>query len=120
MKNKVIVSFLFFMLLLVSVVFANSYVQVLSKEEKLQAKQEILEQEVKNNSLTKEEANEIYQNKEERIRDCNNNCSLNENCPLYQQNSNCMTRNNLCLQENCNSRRNCDYQQRCTRNMCKR
>ena len=120
MKNKVIVSFLIFMLLLLSVVFASSYVQALSKEEKLQAKQEILEQEVKNNNLTKEEVIEIYQNREERIIDCNNNCDLNENCPLYQQNGNCMTRNNACLQENCNGRRNCGYQQGCTRNMCKR
>lgn len=99
MKNKVIVSFLIFMLLLISVVFANSYVQALSKEEKLQ---------------TKQEANESYQNMEERIINCNNNCDPNENCPLYQQNSNCMTRNNRCLQEHCG------YQRSCTRNMCKR
>ena len=43
MKKKVIISIVIFALLLISVVFTNSYVQALSKEERLQVKKEILD-----------------------------------------------------------------------------
>ena len=51
MKNKLIINFIIFVLLLLSIVFANSYVQALSKQEKLEIKKDLLEQEVKNNNI---------------------------------------------------------------------
>lgn len=99
-----------FMLLLFSVVFANSYVQAISKEERLQTHREILEQKVKNNEMTEEAADAIYKNIEERITNCDNiACEQYENCQNYQQNNNCMIPNNQSSQRNYHHRTDCDY-----------
>lgn len=100
MKKKLIVAFMIFILLSLSVVFANSYMQGLSKEE-------ILEQKVRNNEIIEEEANEIYRNIEERMINCNNNCKQNGNCQIHKQNSTCRRQNNECLQRNCDTQQNC-------------
>ena len=107
MKNKLIINFIIFVLLLLSIVFANSYVQALSKEEKLEIKKDLLEQEVKNNNITEEEANGIYKNIEQRMINCDNYCVYDYKCKIYSQNNNCISHNNQCFQRNCNYRRNC-------------
>lgn len=96
MKNKLILSFIIFIIVLLSIVFANSYVQALANQEKL----EILEQDIKNNK---------YNNIEEKgiNRNCNNYCIQNENCQIYQKDSECTRRNNHCSQENHHYKRNC-------------
>ncbi len=83
MKKKVLFSTIILALLLLSIVFITSYVQAFSKEEKLQIQKEMLEQEV------------------------------NENCPIYQQNTNCIGQNNQCIQRNYHNIRNCGNQQNC-------
>ena len=57
--KKVIIFVGIIALLIISAVFANSYVQALSKEERLQVKKEILEQRVEENKITEEQANKI-------------------------------------------------------------
>ena len=76
MKKKIAISFIIFLLLLISVVFANSCVQALSKQEKLEIKREILEQNVKDNKISQEQANQMYQNMEERITNWGNLCLI--------------------------------------------
>lgn len=112
MKKKVIVSIVIFALLLISLVFANSYVQALSKEERLQVKKEILEQKVEENKITKQQADQIYDNMEERMTNCDNVCVQNENCLVYQQNQ--------CLHQNNNYMRNCGRGQNHHNRMCNR
>lgn len=95
MKMKVILSFMIFIILLLSIVFVNSYVQALSREE-------IIEQKILNNKITEEEYYQIYRNIGETIPNCYNNCQENENCPMYQQHSNCMKKNNQCVPKSYN------------------
>ena len=83
MKKKVLFSTIILALLLLSIVFITSYVQAFSKEEKLQIQKEMFEQEV------------------------------NENCPIYQHNTNCIGQNNQCIQRNYHNIRNCGNQQNC-------
>ena len=113
MKKKVIISIVIFALLLISVVFANSYVQALSKEERLQVKKGILEQKVEENKITKQQADQIYDNMEERMTNCDNVCVQNENCPVYQQNG-------VCVQQDNNYMRNCGRGQNHHNRMCNR
>ena len=113
MKKKVIISIVIFTLLLISVVFANSYVQALSKEERLQVKKGILEQKVEENKITKQQADQIYDNMEERMTNCDNVCVQNEKCPVYQQNG-------ACVQQNNNYMRNCGRGQNHHNRMCNR
>lgn len=121
MKKKIAISFVMFFLLLISVVFANSYVQALSKEEKLEIKKEIIEQDVKDNKISQEQANQIYQNIEQRITNCNYNCESNENCPLYHQNNNCINKNANCInQNNQYSQKNYNCRRNCAKEMCNR
>lgn len=121
MKKKIAISFIIFLLLLISVVFANSCVQALSKQEKLEIKREILEQNVKDNKISQEQANQMYQNMEERITNCNYNCDLNENCPLNHQNSNCINQNSNCInQNNQYSQKNYNCRRNCAKEMCNR
>ncbi|MCI8519430.1 MAG: hypothetical protein HFJ51_05095 [Clostridia bacterium] len=93
MKNKIIISFVIFILLLLSIVFANSYVQALSREERL------IEKQVQNNKAV-EAANYNYSNLEERSINCYNYCEQNEECPIYRDNGHCSRRNNYCSQRN--------------------
>ena len=120
MKKKIVVSIAIFALLLISVVFANSYVQALSKEERLQLNKQILEQKLENNEITEEQANQIYENMQERITYCDNLCQQNENCPIYQQNGDCIQQNNQCIQKNDNYIRNCGRGQNHHNRMCNR
>ena len=113
MKKKVLFSTIIFALILLSIVFITSYVQAFSKEEKLQIKKEMLEQEVKENKITEEEASQIYKNIETRVTNCDNVCGQNENCPIYQHNTNCIGQNNQCIQRNYHNIRNCGNQQNC-------
>lgn len=85
MKNKVIISSVIFILLLLGIVFANSYVQALSREEK------ILDNQAENTTVN-------YSNIREKTVNCYNYCEQNENCPIYQENGYCTTRNNHCQQ----------------------
>lgn len=85
MKNKVIFSFIVFILLLLIIVFANSYVLALSKQEKLGIHKELMEQQIENN---KENFAQIYKNVENKIANCNT-CQQNENCLMYEQNYPC-------------------------------
>ena len=94
--------------------------QALSKEEKLQVKKEILEQKVKDNKITEEQASQTYKDMEERITNCDNICEQNEDCSLYNQNRNCVRQNNQDLQKNCNNVRNCNRQRDCHNRMCNR
>ena len=119
MKKKVIISIVIFALLLISVVFANSYVQALSKEERLQVKKGILEQKVEENKITKQQADQIYDNMEERMTNCDNVCVQNEDCPVYQQNGACVQQNQ-CLQQNNNDMINCGRGQNHHNRMCNR
>lgn len=95
MRKKLIISVIIFAVLLVSIVFANSYVQALSRRQ--------MNKNIQNS--------EICQNMEERMNNCDNICQQNENCPMYQQNDNCMRQNNHDWQRNCNDTRNCGRQQ---------
>lgn len=99
MKKKLIISIIIFAVLLVSIVFANSYVQALSKRQ--------INKKVENS--------QIYQNIKERMNNCDNICEQNEectmyqqneDCPMYQQNENCITPNNHNWQRNCDHKRN--------------
>lgn len=119
MKKKVILYFLIFTILLLSVAFINSYVQALSKEEKVQIENEILEPEIRKNDSV-EEADKVYRNIEERMTNCYDNCKENESCPIYYQHSNCMNENNQCTQKNYNCRRNCNNKQYCIKKSCNR
>lgn len=74
-RNKIIVSFLFCIVLVFGIVYANSYVQAQSKQ---------------GYTMKTEEFDEIYQNKEERMQNSFNNCEQNQNCPIYQQNGQCL------------------------------
>ena len=113
MKNKLIISFAIFALILISIVFANSYVQALSKEEKLQMEKEILEQKIENSKITEKQADQIYKNMEENMANCNNICQQNEICPIYTQTGNCIKQNHHDLQKICNGTRNCGKYQGC-------
>lgn len=73
MKKKIICSVIIFIIILLSIVFVNSYAQALSRGER---------------------ATDCYNN--------NYNCEQNGKCQRYQQNKNCITRNNHCQQRNCN------------------
>ena len=102
MKNKAIFSFIaFVVLLLLGIIFVNSYVQ------------EILNQQMQNDNTTREEADRIYKNTEERMTNYDNNCIQNENCPIYQQNNN-YTRHhhNQCSKNN--------FRKNCLESMCNR
>jgi len=118
MKKKIIIFFITFILLLLSILFVNSYAKALSKEEKLQIKKEIIEQEVRNDRINEEQTNQIYQNIEERMINCDINCNQNNNCQIYKNNGSCMRQDNQCVQENCNHRRNCNNQQNCNKRIC--
>lgn len=118
MKRKVIVAIVIFILLLISVIYVNSYAQAFSKEERLQVKKEILEQKVEENIITEEQANQIYDHMQEKMMDCDNFCQQNQNCPIYQQNYNCTQQNTQCLQPNNNHMRSCDSRQNCHNRMC--
>ena len=120
MKKKVIFSLIIFVILLLSVVFAGSYAQGLSKSEKLQIKNEILKQEVENNKITESQAEKIYRNIEENMAICNNDCNWNENCQSYQKYSNCMKQNGQCSEKNYNCGKNCSSKQNCNRKICGR
>ncbi len=113
MKKKLVIFAIIFALLLISIVVANSSVQAFSREEKWQVKKQILEQKVEDNKITEEEASQIYRNIEERMANCDNICEPYENCPIYQQNSNCMKQNNQCSQKNYDNIRNCGKRQNC-------
>ena len=101
MKHKLMVSFIILMLVVFSVVFA----QGLSKQERLEIKQQMLKQEVEENRMTQEQADEIYKNIEERMTNCDYNCVENQNCPMVQQNSNYGRHHNDCLTPNNHCRR---------------
>ena len=104
MKNKLIISIIILALILMGIVFANSYVQALSKRQ----------------INTQAEDSQFYESMEEIVNNCNNICEQNEgcqmyqqkeDCPMYQQNENCITHNNHNWQRNCNNTRNYDNQQ---------
>lgn len=118
--KKVIIFVGIIALLIISAVFANSYVQALSKEERLQVKKEILEQRVEENKITEEQANQIYKNMEENMTNCDNICSQNEECPINQQDGNCRQSNNQCVQQNDDYMRNCGRGQNRHNRMCNR
>lgn len=120
MKNKVIISFIIFIIILLGVVFANSYAQALSKEERLEIKRERLEEKVRDNIISEQEADEIYKMVNERMESCDNECIQNENCQVYQKHNNCIYQNNQCSQRNYNCRTNCNRQQNCGQRMCNR
>ncbi len=114
MKNKAIFSFIaFVVLLLLGIIFVNSYVQAISKQEEAQLRKEILNQQMQNDNTTREEADRIYKNTEERMTNYDNNCIQNENCPIYQQNNN-YTRHhhNQCSKNN--------FRKNCLESMCNR
>ena len=95
MKNKVIFSLVIFILLILSVIFTNSYVQALSKEEKWEIK-----------------------NREAKNINCNYYCEPNENCPIYQENrSESVRQNNQHSHHNCNGRRNVRHQEGSKKNI---
>lgn len=120
MKKRIIISLIIFILLLVSIAFANSYVKALSKQEELQIKKEILEQELKDNEITEKEYNQVYQNIDDRMVNCYNNCEQNENCPIYQENNYCIRQDNHHSHKNYDCIENCTRQQNCYRKMCNR
>ena len=99
MKKNLIFSIVIYALLIVGVMFVNSYVQALSKQEKLQIEKEILEQEINNNKINQEEAIQIYKNMEERVTECDI-CEQYHNCPIHEQNNYCIERNNQCSKRN--------------------
>lgn len=84
--KKIVIYSMLFILLLLTFVFANSYVHALSKQERI----ETLEQKVNNNQ------HNICRNIEDRPINCNNNCEPNNNCI------------NRCPQKYYNCRRNCN------------
>ncbi len=100
MKNKALFCFIaFVVLLLLGIVFVNSYVQAISRQEKQELRREILNKEMQNNNIIREQTNDIYIN-------YNNNCVQNENCPIYEQNNNCERHHHNQYLNN-NFRRNC-------------
>lgn len=108
MNKKFVIYSATFILLLLSIVFANSYVQALSRERKSQ----------------------------EMMSNCYNYCEQNENCRIYTQNNDdveqSINQNYYCSQENNNCRRNnncnenyncgesCNRRQECAGRMCNR
>ncbi len=84
--KKIVICSTIFILLLLTFVFANSYVHALSKQERI----ETLEQKVNNNEITINQANNICRNIEDRPINCYNNCI------------------NRCPQKYYNCRRNCN------------
>lgn len=77
MKNKVILAIIVFIILILGIIFGNSYVQALSRKERLQV------------------------NREKGMNtNCYNYCEQYDNCPIYQQNGNCQRRNNQYSHEN--------------------
>lgn len=99
MKNKLIFSLIIFIVGLLSVVFVNSYVQALSKQEILEVNCRQNENCVQNNNCRQNE-------------NCpqNNNCEQNQNCQMYKYDNKSINQNNECLQKKYNCRRNCTKQ----------
>lgn len=81
MKKKLIFSIIIFTLLIVGIIYANSYVQALSRRE------------INNKG-------EIYKDREGININCYNYCEPYEECPVYQQNGNCTRRNSQSSQRN--------------------
>lgn len=118
MKKKAIILFIIFIMLLVSVAFVNSYVKALSRQEELQLEKETLEQELKNSEINEKEYNQIYQNIDNRMVNCYNDCEQNENCPIYQENNYCTRQNNHHnSHRNYDCVENCPRQQNCSKGM---
>lgn len=113
MKKKLVIFAIISVLLLISIVVANSSVQAFSREEKWQVKKQIWGQMVEDKKMTEEEASPIYKKVKEAMVNCDNICEPYENCPMYQQNENCMKQNDQCSQRNYNHIRNCGKRQNC-------
>lgn len=112
MKKKVMLISIIFVLLLLSIVFANSYVQALSKEE-------ILNQKVTNNEII-DKCNVLCTNTQKEMINCDNNCYQKEACEIYDKSNNCINQDSQCVQRNYNCKTSCSNKQSCTIRMCNR
>lgn len=101
MKNKIIISFIIFVLLVLIITLANSYVKALQMQEELEI------------------PNKTYNNLEETRLNCYNNCIEKETCKLYTDNGYCINQDRYCTQNN-NYQRNCHQEQHCKQKMCNR
>lgn len=91
MKNKAIIFFTFLTIILLAVVFVNSYAEAVFKKDNSQEKR--------------------------RVQECQQNCNRNEECVMYQENCNQNNNNCLVYEENCKQNEECPvYKEECTIN----